>query len=166
LKKRKFEKRSIGCRQQRMAQLIARLSPARPQSLPGASRAEILAAHVGPSEADRNPLPPSDLELDRGPMARRAPAIDAAAPDPFARLEIGVFVKAFDQAAGVGRDCRFPFGAAPEQSKEHANLHPTMERTICTQIGNKASTNYKNARDFSGTGKKVFATVICFELLN
>jgi hypothetical protein len=35
------------------------------------------------------------------------------APDPFARFEIGVFVKAFDEAAGVGRDCRFPFGAAP-----------------------------------------------------
>jgi hypothetical protein len=64
-------------------------------------------------------LAPSDLELDRTPMARRMPAIDAAAPDPIARLEIGVFVKAFDEAAGVGRDCRFPFGAAPEQSKEH-----------------------------------------------
>jgi hypothetical protein len=88
------------------------------------SRAEILAAHVGAGEADRNPLPPSDLELDRGPMARRTPAIDAAAPDPFARLKIGVLVKAFDETAGVGRDCRFPFGAAPEQSKEHSQPPP------------------------------------------
>jgi hypothetical protein len=78
--------------------------------------------HVGAGEAYRDPLQSGDLELHRGPMARRARAIDAAAPDPFARLEIGVFVKAFDEAAGVGRDCRFPFGAAPEQSKEHDQL--------------------------------------------
>jgi hypothetical protein len=136
LKKRKFEKRSIGCRQQPMAPLIAGIHRPR-QSLPRASRADILAARVGASEANRNPLPPSDLELDRGPMARRAPAVDAAAPDPFARLEIGVFVKAFDEAAGVGRDCRFPFGAAPEQSKDHGqpplnqredNMYPNREQ--------------------------------------
>jgi hypothetical protein len=83
------------------------------------SAPEILAAQVGAGEADRNPLAPSDLELDRTPIARRTPAIDAAAPDPFARLEIGVLVKAFDEAAGVGHYCRFPFGAAPEQSKDH-----------------------------------------------
>jgi hypothetical protein len=52
-------------------------------------------------------------------MARRTPAIDAAAPDPFTRLEISGLVEAFYEAAGVGRDCRFPFGAAPEQSKDH-----------------------------------------------
>jgi hypothetical protein len=83
------------------------------------SRAEILSAHVGASEADRNPLAPSDLELDRGPMPRRTSTIDAAAPDSFARLVIGVIIETFDEAAGVGRDCRFPFGAAPEQSNDH-----------------------------------------------
>jgi hypothetical protein len=155
----------MGCHRQPMAALIARIRrPDRTRYRVHPKRK--LCPRIGAGEPDRNPLASSGLELDRGPMARRTPAIDAAAPDPFASLEIGVLVKAFDEAAGVGRDCRFPFGAAPEQSKEHANLHPTMERTICTQIGNKASTNYKNARDFSGTGKKVFATVICFELLN
>ncbi|MGH6936509.1 MAG: hypothetical protein ACRED2_10075 [Methylocella sp.] len=84
-----------------------------------AAGAGVSSAHVGAGEADRNPLPPGDLELDCGPMARRTPAIDAAAPDPLARLEIGVLVKPFDEAAGIGRDSRVPFGVAPEQSKEH-----------------------------------------------
>lgn len=88
--------------------------------------AQKLCPRVGAGEADRNPLAPGYLELDRNPMARRTPAIDAAAPHPFARLEIGVFVKAFDKAAGVGRDCRFPFGAAPEQSKDHGQ--PRLNR--------------------------------------
>jgi hypothetical protein len=61
----------------------------------GAARTGILSAQVGAGEADRNPLAPSDLELDSAPMAARTPAIDAAAPGPFARLEIGVFVKSF-----------------------------------------------------------------------
>jgi hypothetical protein len=30
-----------------------------------------------------------------------------------------VIIETFDEAAGVGRDCRIPFGAALEQSKEH-----------------------------------------------
>jgi hypothetical protein len=49
-------------------------------------------------------------------MARWACAIDAAAPNSFARLEILGLVEVFYEAAGVGRDCRFPFGAAPKQS--------------------------------------------------
>ena len=120
-------------------------------------RAEILCAHVGASKADRNPLAPSDLELDRGPMARRIPAIDTAAPDPFARLEIGVLVKAFDEAAGVGRDCRFPFGAAPEQSKAHGQ--PPLNQWEHKQYANIQGTyqvqTTKRTRDFSGPAKIV-----------
>jgi len=78
-----------------------------------------LGPRVSTGEADRDPLPPGNFELDGGPIASWARAIEAAAPDPFARLEIGVVIEAFDEAAGVARDCRFPFGAAPDQSKEH-----------------------------------------------
>src|SRR5205807_2617543 len=85
---------------------------------------EILSGQIGTGEADRNPLPPCDLKLDRGPIARRAPAIDAAAPHPLTHLEICMLMKAFREAAGIGRDCRFPFGAAPEQSKEHDQTSP------------------------------------------
>jgi hypothetical protein len=103
-----------------------------------------LCPRIGTSEADRNPLPPGDFELDRGPMARRAPAIDAAAPDPFARLEIGVFVKAFDEAAGAGAI----------QGPRPTSIQ-TSDSTICIQTGNKSSTNYKNAQDFGGPSKIV-----------
>lgn len=120
---------------------------------------KFLSAHVGASEADRNPLPPSDLELDGSPIARRARAINTTAPNPFARLEIGGIVEAFHEAAGVGRDCRFPFGAAPEQSKEHG-------QSLLNMYLNREQIKYndKNARDFSGTRQKSFATTIRLEL--
>jgi hypothetical protein len=50
-------------------------------------------------------------------------------PDPFARLEISVIVEAFDEAAGVGRDCCFPFGASRINPRSMANLNSTNEST-------------------------------------
>src|SRR5476649_56602 len=64
------------------------------------ARGNFLPPHIGANKADRDPLPPGDLELDGGPIARLARAIEAAAADPFARLEIGAVVEAFDEAAG------------------------------------------------------------------
>jgi hypothetical protein len=74
-------------------------------------------------------LPPGDLELDGGPVPGRARAIDAAAPDPFARFEIGVIVEALDKAAGVGRDCRFPSARRRINLRNMANLRSTNEST-------------------------------------
>jgi hypothetical protein len=45
-----------------------------------------------------------------------------------------------------------------------ANVSSINESTICNHTGNKSSTNYKNARDFSGTGKNCLAAVIRLEL--
>jgi hypothetical protein len=88
-------------------------------------------------------------------MAARTPAIDAAAPDPFARLEIGVFVKVLNEAAGVGRDCRFPFGAAPEQSNEHGQppLNQREHKHYADIQGTNQAQIRKRREIFSGTGK-------------
>jgi hypothetical protein len=83
-------------------------------------RAEIYYPHISaPIRPIAMALPPSDLELDGGPIARLARAIEAAAADPFTRLEIGAVVEVLDEAAGIGRECRFPFDTALDQSKEH-----------------------------------------------
>jgi hypothetical protein len=64
-------------------------------------------AQVGAGEADRNPfrLAISSLTAVQW-RGGRPPSMQRP-------------LKAFDESAGVGSDCRFPFGAAPERSKEH-----------------------------------------------
>ncbi len=74
------------------------------------------------NKADRDPLPPGDLEFDGRPITCMSRAIETAPPDPVTRLEIGAVVEVLDEAAGIGRNCRFPFGATPDQSKEHGKF--------------------------------------------
>lgn len=131
---------------------------------PPASRAEILSAHVGAGEADRDPLPPRDLELDRGPIARRASAIDAAATNSFARLVIGVIIETFDETASVGRDCRFPFGAAPERSKEHDQRLLKQDEHNMNSYREQSKYKLQKRARFQRDRQKLFATAIRLEL--
>lgn len=95
----------------------------RPYAYPhGGLIAEASPPHVCPGEADGDSLLPRYLELDSSPIAPWPEALDAAATDSFARLEIGVLFETFNQAARVGHDRGFPFGALPDQSKEHERL--------------------------------------------
>jgi hypothetical protein len=82
--------------------------------------AEISAAHVRAGKAYGNSLLSCDLELDGNPVARRPGTINAATTDPFARFEIGALAEPFHEPVGIRDDRFFPFGAAPEQSKEHS----------------------------------------------
>ncbi|ACK51851.1 hypothetical protein Msil_2935 [Methylocella silvestris BL2] len=61
-----------------------------------------LGAKIGSGEADGDILPPGDLALDAGPIARRPFAVDATAPGSVARFEIGAVVKAGDHTLGLG----------------------------------------------------------------
>jgi hypothetical protein len=60
-------------------------------------------------------------------MARLARAIEAASADPFTRLEIGAVIEVFDKAAGIGRNCRFPFERRRINKRTMENLPSTYE---------------------------------------
>ncbi len=76
---------------------------------------------VGAAEADRNALTLGDFELDLGPIARRAIAVDATAFHPIFRLEVGAIAKSGDQALGVGGRVKAARSAATDHAQELAN---------------------------------------------